>query len=129
MRFFFSPFIFIYEVIAFLIQAAVLYGLALIIVFGLIAHGISSMKTERIIEREIVHTETKIIENVPVNSSRGWNERICKRIEGCEVNFNASTPEEYCPTCIWSRDWNWHKKSKNTGIVGSSEPDPDPKTW
>ena len=129
MRFFFNPLIFLFELIAFAIQAVVAYGFLIIVCIGIIWYGISTMPKETIIEREVVHTETKIINNVPVNSTRGWNERICKRIEGCEVNFNASTPEEYCPTCIWSRDWNWHKKSKNTGIVGSSAPDPDPKTW
>ena len=130
MRFFFSPFIFVYELIAFLIQAAVLYGFALIIVFGLILHGISSMQKETIIEREIVHTETKIINNVPVNPTRGWNERICKRIEGCEVNFRAKTPEEYCPTCVWSKDWNWNKKSKSSEMFSSSdEPPVATKTW
>ena len=129
MRFFFNPLIFLFEIIAFAIQAVVAYGFLIIVCIGIIWYGISTMPKETIIEREVVHTETKIINNVPVNSTRGWNERICKRIEGCEVNFGATTPEEYCPTCVWSRDWNWHKKSKNTGIVGSSEPDPDPKTW
>ena len=129
MRFFFNPLIFLFELIAFAIQAVVAYGFLIIVCIGIIWYGISTMPKETIIEREIVHTETKIIENVPVKPTRGWNERICKRIEGCGVNFSATTPEEYCPTCVWSRDWNWHKKSKNIGIVGSSEPDPDPKTW
>ena len=30
-------------------------------------------------------------------------ERICTRIEGCEVFSNAKTELEYCPSCVWSR--------------------------
>ena len=129
MRFFLSPFIFVFELIGILLSVAFIYGLGLILAIAFIWYGISTMPKETIIEREVVHTETKIINNVPVNSTRGWNERICKRIEGCEVNFGATTPEEYCPTCVWSRDWNWHKKSKNTRKLDPSEPKPAPKTW
>ncbi len=132
MRFFFNPIIFLFELIAFAIQAVVAYGVLLTICIAVIWYGISTMPKETIIEREIVHTETKIINNVPVNPTRGWNERICKRIEGCEVNFRATTPEEYCPTCVWSKDWNWNKKSKNksSGMFSSSdEPPVATKTW
>jgi len=128
MRFFFNPIIFLFELIAFAIQAVVAYGILVTICIALIAYGISTMSKETIIEREIVHTIEKH-EAITVEPTRGWNERICKRIEGCAVNFSATTPEEYCPTCIWSKDWNFHKRNKNIGTTGSSEPDPDPKTW
>ena len=28
------------------------------------------------------------------------DERVCTRIEGCEINPKAETLEEYCPTCV-----------------------------
>ena len=32
------------------------------------------------------------------------DERICTRIEGCEINPKAETEEEYCPTCVWKSE-------------------------
>ena len=32
------------------------------------------------------------------------DERICTRIEGCGVDLNATTEEEYCPTCVWKSE-------------------------
>jgi len=29
---------------------------------------------------------------------------VCTRIEGCEINLNAATEEEYCPTCVWKSE-------------------------
>ena len=29
------------------------------------------------------------------------SDRVCTRIEGCAVDLNAVTEEEYCPTCVW----------------------------
>ena len=99
MRFFLSPFIFVFELIAFLIQAAVLYGLALIAVFGLIAYGISTMpKTEYIHTTETV----TVVETVEVEVSK-TPELICKRLSGCETFSDAKTEEEYCPTCVWDK--------------------------
>jgi len=31
-------------------------------------------------------------------------ELVCTRIEGCEINLNAATEEEYCPTCVWKSE-------------------------
>ncbi len=32
------------------------------------------------------------------------DERVCTRIEGCEINPKAETEEEYCPTCVWKSE-------------------------
>ena len=99
MSFFLSPFIFVFQLIAFLIQAAVLYGLALIAVFGLIAYGISTMpKTEYIHTTETV----TVVETVEVEVSK-TPKLICKRLSGCETFSDAKTEEEYCPTCVWDK--------------------------
>ena len=31
------------------------------------------------------------------------DERVCPRIEGCAVNLDAMTEEDYCPTCVWEK--------------------------
>ena len=96
MSFFLSPFIFVFQLIAFLIQAAVLYGLALIAVFGLIAYGISTMpKTEYIHTTETV----TIVETVEVEVSN-TPELTCIKLSGCKINVDAKTEEEYCPSCV-----------------------------
>ena len=96
MSFFLSPFIFVFQLIAFLIQAAVLYGLALIAVFGLIAYGISTMpKTEYIHTTETV----TIVETVEVEVSK-TPELTCIKLSGCKINVDAKTEEEYCPSCV-----------------------------
>jgi len=96
MSFFLSPFIFVFQLIAFLIQAAVLYGLALIAVFGLIAYGISTMpKTEYIQTTETV----TVVETVEVEVSK-TPELVCIKLSGCKINVDAKTEEEYCPSCV-----------------------------
>ena len=96
MSFFLSPFIFVFQLIAFLIQAAVLYGLALIAVFGLIAYGISTIpKTEYIHTTEIV----TVVETVEVEVSK-TPELTCIKLSGCKINVDATTEEEYCPSCV-----------------------------
>ena len=96
MSFFLSPFIFVFQLIAFLIQAAVLYGLALIAVFGLIAYGISTIpKTEYIHTTEIV----TVVETVEVEVSK-TPELTCIKLSGCKINVDAKTEEEYCPSCV-----------------------------
>ena len=96
MGFFISPFKFVFELIGFLISAAFVYGLALIVAVTIIWYGISTMKEpETIIETVTVvekHEVTKFVEKGP--------ELICTRITGCELFPNAKTEEEYCPTCV-----------------------------
>jgi hypothetical protein len=39
-----------------------------------------------------------------VSSEEEEDERICTRMEGCEINLNGATEEEYCPTCVWKSE-------------------------
>ena len=91
MRFFFSPIIFLFELIGFVIQAAVAYGILLILVFGFIMYGISTMPKE----------PERIVEYVNIEPERSGS--VCKRISGCKVYNDAKTPEKYCPTCVWEK--------------------------
>ena len=92
LRFFFSPFIFVYEVIAFVIQAAFVYGLVLIAAFSMLAWVITSNPQPQV---EYVHS-TKIVE-VEVDNSP---ELVCIKLSGCKINVDAKTEEEYCPSCV-----------------------------
>ena len=110
MRFFLSPFIFVFELIGFLLSAAFVYALALMVAVSIIWYGISTLppNPERIVE---------YIEIEPKIESDG---RVCKRIAGCKVFSNAKTPEKYCPTCVWEKGF---PKKPNTSIM---QPPADP---
>ena len=96
MRFFFSPFVFIFELISFLVQAAFVYGLVLIAGILFIVHMINDGKSkETIVEYVTVvemHEVTKFVEKGP--------ELTCIKLSGCKINIDAKTEEEYCPSCI-----------------------------
>ena len=96
MGFFLSPIRFVFELIGFLISAAFVYGLVLIVAVTIIWYGISTMKEpETIIETVTVvemHEVTRFLEKEPTLT--------CERIAGCEVFPNATTDKEYCPTCV-----------------------------
>ena len=96
MGFFLSPFRFIFELIGFLISAAFVYGLALIVAVTIIWYGISTMKEPEIIVETVTvvekHEVTRFLEKEPTLT--------CERIAGCEVFPNATTDKEYCPTCV-----------------------------
>ena len=92
LRFFFSPFIFVYEVIAFVIQAVFVYGLVLIAAFSMLAWVITSNPQPQV---EYVHS-TEIVE-VEVDNSP---ELVCIKLSGCKINVDAKTEEEYCPSCV-----------------------------
>ena len=99
MSFFLSPFIFVFELIGFLISAAFVYGLALIASVTFLVYMVADMKTgETIIE--YVNTTKTVVETVEVEKAL---ELICIRLEGCKTFSDAKTEEEYCPTCVWSR--------------------------
>ena len=94
MSFFLSPFKFVFELIGFLISAAFVYGLALIVAITIIWYGITTMpKTETIVEYVNVVEET--VERTP--------EMTCTRLEGCATFSDAKTEEKYCPTCVWDK--------------------------
>ena len=96
MRFFFSPFVFMLELISFLVQAAFVYGLVLIAGILFIVHMINDGKSkETIVEYVTVvemHEVTKFVEKGP--------ELICMKISGCKIVHDAKTEEEYCPSCV-----------------------------
>ena len=97
MSFFLSPIKFVFELIGFLISAAFVYGLALIIGGILIWNTIESMPREVEVIHEIVtvvekHEVTKFVEKGP--------ELVCMKISGCKIVHDAKTDKEYCPTCI-----------------------------
>ena len=95
MSFFLSPIKFVFELIGFLLSAAFIYGLALIIGGILIWNTIESMPKETVVEYVTtveMHEVTKFVEKGP--------EWTCTRIAGCETFPNAKTEEEYCPTCV-----------------------------
>ena len=98
MGFFLSPFRFLFELIGFLISAAFVYGLALIVAITIIWYGISTMKEPEIIVETVTvvekHEVTKFIEIEKEPTL------ICERVAGCEVFPNATTDKEYCPTCV-----------------------------
>ena len=99
MSFFLSPFIFVFELIGFLISAAFVYGLALIVAITILWYGISTMpKTEYVHTTETV----TVVETVEIEVSK-TPELICKRLSGCEIVSDAKTEEEYCPTCVWDK--------------------------
>ena len=96
MRFFFSPFVFMLELISFLVQAAFVYGLVLIAGILFIVHMINDGKSKETIVEDVtvveMHEVTKFVEKGP--------ELTCIKLSGCKINVNAKTEEEYCPTCI-----------------------------
>ena len=34
------------------------------------------------------------------------SDRTCPRVEGCAINIDALSEEEYCPTCVWKNSVN-----------------------
>ena len=98
MGFFLSPFRFLFELIGFLISAAFVYGLALIVAVTIIWYGIIDLKSKEPIIETVTVVET-VTEYVPVNSEKE-STLTCERISGCEVFPNATTDKEYCPTCV-----------------------------
>ena len=96
MRFFFSPFVFILELVAFVIQAAFVYGLVLIAGILFIVHMINDGKSRNTVIEYVtvveMHEVTKFVEKGP--------ELTCIRLSGCKTFPNAKTDKEYCPSCI-----------------------------
>ena len=99
MRFFISPFTFIFELIGFILSIAFVYGLAIIASFTIIAIGIADLKSKAEPEPIIRYEEKIVTEYVPVIEKKE-PELTCDRITGCELFPNAKTEEEYCPTCV-----------------------------
>ena len=96
--FFLSPFIFVFQLIGFLISAAFVYGLALIVGVAILWYGISTIPKTEIEYIETVVTETVY---VPVDETvERIPELTCIKLSGCKINADAKTEEEYCPSCV-----------------------------
>jgi len=96
MRFFLSPFVFVFELIGFLISAAFVYGLLLIAAITIIWYGMIELKSREIIVEYVNvverHEVTKFVEKGP--------ELVCMKLSGCKIFDDAKTEEEYCPSCV-----------------------------
>ena len=95
MSFFLSPFKFIFELIGFLISAAFVYGLVLILCGAFFIYLIADLDSRTPIIETVTIVETEVIKYVEKEPTL-----ICERITGCELFPNAVTDEEYCPTCV-----------------------------
>ena len=89
MSFFLSPFIFVFELIGFLISAAFVYGLALIAAITFLWYGLSTLP-----KTEYVYISTPIVETIEEMSGL-----VCERIDGCRILWDKYGAE-YCPTCV-----------------------------
>ena len=98
MSFFLAPITFVFELIGFLISAAFVYGLALIVGVAILWYGISTIPKTETEYIETVVTETVY---VPVEESvERIPELTCIKLSGCKINVDANTEEEYCPSCV-----------------------------
>ena len=96
MKFFFSPFVFILELVAFLLQAAFVYGLVLIAGILFIVHMINDGKS-----RNTVYVTTTVVEmHEVIRFVEKGPELTCIKLSGCKINVDAKTEEEYCPSCV-----------------------------
>jgi|TARA_B110001454_G_scaffold213150_1_gene230885 hypothetical protein len=86
MKFLFSPFVFILELVSFVIQAAFVYGLVLLAGIIFIVYMINDAKSRK-----------TIIEYIPV-AVENVVESTCNRIDGCRVWWDE-TGKEICPEC------------------------------
>ena len=112
MSFFLSPFIFVFELIGFLISAAFVYGLTLIAAITILWYGISTMPsatTEYVYINEVVET----VKEMP--------ELVCNQISGCRIWWDKNGVE-FCPTCVGGKDTT----SKTDGV---DFPPIESKTW
>ena len=102
MSFFLSPFIFVFELIGFLISAVFVYGLTLIAAITILWYGISTMPsatTEYVYINEVVET----VKEMP--------ELVCNQISGCRIWWDKNGVE-FCPTCVGGKDTT----SKTDGV-------------
>jgi len=101
-----SPFKILYELFVFGIQAAFIYGLALIAAIALIAWAIVEHREPTTVKEYVTVPTTEVVEKIEtvketVTVKTPEKELVCERIEGCETFPNALTREEYCPTCVF----------------------------
>ena len=97
MRFFISPFTFIFELIGFLLSIAFVYGLAIIASFTIIAIGIADLKSKAEPEPIIRYEERVVTEYVPIVEKKEKS-LVCEKFNGCE--FHYENGKEVCPDCV-----------------------------
>ena len=73
----------IYELIIFALQFAFIYGLAFMAFCAFVIWALTG------------YTPPEVSTFIEPMSSL-----ICERIEGCSLIPEATTPEEYCPSCV-----------------------------
>ena len=89
-----KPFRILYELFVFALQAAFLYGLALIAAIALIAWAIVVHREPTTVKEYVTVPATEVVEKIEtvketVTVKTPAKERVCKRIEGCETFPNA----------------------------------------
>ena len=97
MRFFISPFTFIFELIGFILSIAFVYGLAIIASFTIIAIGIADLKSKAEPEPIIRYEERVVTEYVPIVEKKEKS-LVCEKFNGCE--FRYENGKEVCPDCV-----------------------------
>ena len=97
MNFFLSPIKFVFELIGFLISAAFVYGLALIVTIAFIAYAITTLEPQY---ETVVNTVTVVEKHEVIKFVEKGPELVCMKISGCKIVHDAKTEKEYCPTCI-----------------------------
>jgi len=78
----FSPFRLVYELIAFALQAAFIYGLGFVIIIAIMLGALMS--------------KPEMPTMVETLSETGL---ICLKLDGCPISFDKMG-KEHCPTCI-----------------------------
>ena len=101
-----KPFRILYELFVFALQAAFLYGLALIAAIAFIAWMIAEHREPTTVKEYVTVPATEVVEKIEtvketVTVKTPEKELVCERISGCETFPNAPTMEEYCPSCVW----------------------------
>ena len=99
MSFFLSPIKFVFELIGFLISAAFVYGLALIVAITIIWYGIIDLKSKEPV-KPIIEIVTVVERHEVIKFVEKGPELTCTRLSGCKTFPNAKTEKEYCPTCV-----------------------------
>ena len=97
MRFFFSPITFILELFAFAIQAAFLYGLALIAAITFLTWVIAQHPQTTTVTEYVTVPVTEYV-TVPVAEVVEEIEIECLQIAGCRVFYENG--KEICPDCV-----------------------------
>ena len=97
MSFFLSPIKFVLELIGFLISAAFVYGLALLVTIAFIAYAITTLEPQY---ETVVNTVTIVEKHEVIKFAEKEPELVCMKLSGCKIVHDAKTEEEYCPTCV-----------------------------